>query len=434
MNFEEGLQAILEILKASNSYRVLSQAELLILKASWENIGYKQAIGDQYSYGYISGPVATNLWAYLSDAFGRKVKKNTLRSFIESQSTTSEQEKVGVTSFRGISATVGSERPPNVPNFYGRENDLRDLGNALEQNRCVALIGAAGIGKSALASIYVRNVTSKPQSDFQWAIWMSLHHGQSVGELLESRFKDDDFETLLQDRHSLLVIDCGSADLEEDQDFQALVHKFCVEIYKSSLLILSRDIVTTVKQLASTQRPATTIKLKGLADQDALSILQDQGIQEESDCYRLIESYRGNPQLLLLASERINRFCGGKLESFMLHKTSFASDYVRRVIREYGMNNLTPTEQKVIDVLIQSDQDTPRWIAFSELMTELSSGRGNASMSELIEILESWEGMSLIESDNNPDTGEATFNLPPATRKVLMRSNLNAFASQSQPA
>ncbi|KAI9129765.1 NB-ARC domain-containing protein [Acaryochloris sp. CCMEE 5410] len=452
MDFEQAKRIISELSLAKRGKRLNFTGEIA-LKAAWEDIPIAQAIqehpsGESTTQGYVASRIGPDLWKFLSQELGVEVKKKNLRLVFEKlenegmflaidrisvdkeDQPKSCQTKVSPTS----NITILGNLPPNVPRFYGRNDDFLKLAANLTQNRCVALVGAAGIGKSALASMYVQHITSKPQPDFQRVIWISLHHGQRVSELLESRFKDDDFETLLQDTRSLMVIDCGSTDLEEDQDFQALVHKFCVEIYKSSLLILSRNIVTTVKQLASIQRPATTIKLKGLADQDALRILQDQGIQGESDCYRLIESYRGNPQLLLLASERIKRFCGGKLESFMLHKTSFASDYVRRVIREYGMNKLTPTEQRVLDVLIQSDQDTPKWIAFSELMTELSSGRENASMSELIEILESWEGMSLIESNNNPDTGEATFILPPATRKVLMRRNLNAFASLSQPA
>lgn len=445
MDFEKAKSIISELSLAKRGKRLNFTGEIA-LKAAWEDIPIAQAIqdhpsGDSTTQGYVASRVGPDIWKLLSQEFGVEIKKKNLRLVFEqlehqgifaSDSPSSDkeaQQKVD----NSISNSVGHQ-PPNVPHFYGRDDDFLSLAANLAQNRCVALIGAAGIGKSALASMYVKHLTSKPQPDFQKITWMSLHHGQSVSELFESHLKDHELTTLIQESRCLFVIDCGPADLVEDQGFQALVHTFCVGKHKSSLLILSRNIVTTVKQLASIQRPATTIKLKGLADQDALSILQDQGIQEESDCYRLIESYRGNPQLLLLAAERINRFCGGKLESFMLHKTSFASDYVRRVIREYGMNKLTPAEQKVLDVLIQSNQDTPRWIAFSELMTELSSGRRNASMSELIEILESWEGMSLIESDNNPDTGEAIFNLPPATRKVLMRSNLNAFTSLSQPA
>ncbi|MGR3278633.1 ATP-binding protein [Acaryochloris marina NIES-2412] len=452
MEFEQAKSIISELSIAKRGKRLNFTGEIA-LKAAWEDIPIAQAIqehpsGDSTTQGYVASRIGPDLWKFLSQELGVEVKKKNLRLVFEKlenegmflatdrisvdreDQPKSCQTKVSLTS----NITILGNQPPNVPRFYGRNDDFLKLAANLTQNRCVALIGAAGIGKSALASMYVQHITSKPQPDFQCVIWISLHHGQSVSELLESRFKDDGFEPLLQDNRSLLVVDCGPADLEEDQDFQALVHKFCVEIYKSSLLILSRNIVTTVKQLASIQRPATTIKLKGLADQDALSILQDQGIQGESDCYKLIESYRGNPQLLLLASERINRFCGGKLESFMLHKTSFASDYVRRVIQEYKMEELTPVEKRVLDILLQSDRKSPRWIAFSEFMTELTSRSGTASMSELIEVLEAWEDMSLIESNEDPKTGEATFHLPPATRKVLLRDTLNVVESQSQSA
>lgn len=452
MDFEQAKQIISELSLAKRGKRLNFPGEIA-LKAAWEDIPIAQAIqehssGGSTTQGYVASRIGPDLWKFLSQELGVEVKKKNLRLVFETLENEGmflatdrtlldkeDQHKFCHTQVSSTSnTTILGDQPPNVPHCYGRNDDFLKLAANLTQNRCVALIGAAGIGKSALASMYVKHITSKPQPGFKYIIWISMHHGQTAGELLESYFSGDDFETLLQGNRSLLVIDCGPVDLEEDQDLKALVHKFCVERYESSLLIVSRNTVRTVQELARIQRSAITMKLNGLADQDALKILIDQGIQGESDCKKLITSYRGNPQLLLLAAERINRFCGGRLESFMLHKTSFASDYVRRVIQEYRLNELTPIEQRVLGILIQSDQETPKWIAFSELMTDLSSGTEKASMSELIEVLEKWEGMSLIESNHNPKTGEATFNLPPTTRKVLIRNNLNAIASPSRPA
>ncbi|BDM82806.1 ATP-binding protein [Acaryochloris marina] len=427
----------------------------IAIQAAWEGITIAQAIKDHplgasTSEGYVSCRVGPDLWKLLSQELGIEVKKKNLRLVFEeldqqgmfattTSDPTPEQEGTKKTSQQinnttSITTALG-HHPPKVPHFYGRDEDFLQLSTTLAQNRFVALIGAAGIGKSALASIYVQRMNSKPQPDFKKIIWMSLHHGQTVSGLMEFHLKECEFTALIQELSCLFVIDCGPVEFEEDKNFQAIAQQFCVGRHQSTLLILSRNTVRSVQQLARIQRPAATIKLSGLPDKDALRILKEQGIQGESDCKKLIKSYRGNPQLLLLAAERINRFCGGKLvESFMLHKTSFASDYVRRVIQEYRMQELTPTEQRILDILIQSDNDAPRWITFSELMMELSSGGGNASMSELIEVLEKWEGMSLIESDNDQNTGEATFMLPPTTRKVLMRNTLNSLVSFSQPA
>ncbi|MGR3277589.1 ATP-binding protein [Acaryochloris marina NIES-2412] len=448
MEFEEAKRIISELSIAKRGKRLNLTGEIAI-KAAWEDITIANAMKDHPSsssttQGYIASRVGPALWKFLSKEFGIEIKKKNLRLIFEQLEAeglfTNKKASFEKTNNRKISTQVDDLRSkrsiqgshlPDVPHFYGREDDLLNLTTAIFKNRCVALVGAAGIGKSALASIYVQRAASK---GFQNIIWMSLHPSQTIDELLAYYLDDGQLDTLLQESRCLLVIDCGSAELKEDSKFKSIVQKFCEDRHQSSLLILSRNIVTTVKQLTRTQRPATTIKLKGLADQDALKILNNQGIHEESDCYKLIESYRGNPQLLLLAAERINRFCGGRLEPFLLHKTSFASDYVRQVIREYKMNELTLTEQKILTILIQSGQETPKWTAFSDLMTHLSSGKESASMSELIEVLEKWEGMSLIESVKDPSTGEATFMLPPATRKVLMRSTLTTLSSLSQPA
>lgn len=451
MEFETAKKYISELSLIKRGKRLNIAGEIAI-KAAWEGITIAQAVkehplGESVSPRYISCKVAPDLWKLLSKELNEGVKKNNLRRVFETleqqgmfaasspipekKASQENRQQIVNSTFK---VTALGHQPPTVPHFYGRDDDFLRLATTLKQHRFVALIGAAGIGKSALASMYVQRMSAISQPDFQQTIWMSLHPGQTVSELVQSQLTDHEFAKLIHEHRSLLVIDCGPTELVEDGDFQVIAQKFCVERHQSSLLILSRNAVKTVQQLVRRQRPAATIKLTGLADPDALRILKDQGIQGNSDCKKLIESYRGNPQLLLLAAERINRFCGGKLESFMLHKTSFASDYVRRVIREYRMQRLTPTEQRVLDTLIQSDQDTPRWISFSELMTKLSSGTESASMSELIEILETWEGMSFIEAGKDTKTGEATFTLPPTTRKVLMRNNLNTLSSLSQPA
>ena len=450
MEFEKAKGYISELSQIKLGKR-LSIAGEIAIKAAWEGIAVAKAIEDHphsesISSGYVSCRVGPDLWKFLSTELGVEVKKKNLRLIFEQLDQqgmfATSNPPSGPEGQRDISQKVDNSissspalghQPPSVPHFYGRDDDFLALASTLTQNRFVALIGAAGIGKSALASMYVQRKNSQP--DFQEIIWMSLDYDQAVNDLIEGQLKGYDFTALIQEKRCLFVIDCGAAELNEDRSFQSIAKQFCVGRHQSSLLILSRNTVKTVQQLARTQRPATTIKLSGLADQDALKILKEQGIQGESDCKKLIKSYRGNPHLLLLAAERINRFCGGKLvESFMLHKTSFASDYVRRVIQGYRLQELTPTEKRILDILIQSDSDAPSWVTFSELMQEISSGGGNASMSELIEILENWEGMSLIESGEDPSTGEATFILPPATRKVLMRSTLATLSSLSQPA
>lgn len=451
MEFETAKKYISDLSLIKRGKRLNIAGEIAI-KAAWEGITIAQAVkdhplGESISPGYISCKVGPDLWKLLSQELNEGVKKNNLRRVFETleqqgmfaassplpekKASQENRQQIVNSTFK---VTALGHQPPTVPHFYGRDDDFLRLATTLKQHRFVALIGAAGIGKSALASMYVQRMSAMSQPDFQQTIWMSLNPGQTVSELVQSQLTDHEFARLIEEHRSLFVFDCGSAELVEDRNFQAIAQQFCVGRHQSSLLILSRNTVRTAQQLDRIQRPATTIKLSGLEDQDALQILKNQGIQGESNCRKLIESYRGNPQLLLLAAERINRFCGGKLESFMLHKTSFASDYVRRVIREYRLKKLTPTEQSVLDILIQSDQETSKWIPFSDMMTELSSVIENASMSELIEVLEKWEGMSLIESKHTPKTGEATFNLPPTTRKVLMRNTLNSLVSLSQPA
>src|SRR5262249_32299890 len=72
----------------------------------------------------------------------------------------------------------------DVPSFYGREPELATLAQWIVQERCrgVSGLGLGGIGKSALATLAMRQVAE----DFQVVLFRSLRDAPSCEALLEN--------------------------------------------------------------------------------------------------------------------------------------------------------------------------------------------------------------------------------------------------------
>jgi hypothetical protein len=74
--------------------------------------------------------------------------------------------------------------PLSEAHFYGRVEERSQLRQQIILERCrmIAVLGAAGIGKTAL----VKNLTLELDPRFECIIWRSLHHAPSLVETLTS--------------------------------------------------------------------------------------------------------------------------------------------------------------------------------------------------------------------------------------------------------
>lgn len=116
--------------------------------------------------------------------------------------------------------SVPLQRPPRPAYFVNREQELKELMAALQPSRVVTLCGSGGIGKSALASVAVRQLTSgdfPPEQFPDGVITYNFYNQPEVALALEHIARSYDIEPLptaksaaaraLAGRQALLVLD-----------------------------------------------------------------------------------------------------------------------------------------------------------------------------------------------------------------------------------
>ncbi len=83
MNFEEALKIINKAIY-ENEGRGLSDAEVVVLKGSWENMTYEQ-MAEIYPYtaNYLKGDMGPKFWKLLSEALGESVGKRNFKAALE---------------------------------------------------------------------------------------------------------------------------------------------------------------------------------------------------------------------------------------------------------------------------------------------------------------------------------------------------------------
>ena len=452
MDFGKALPLIQGVFGLEGGEISFNQAELLILKAAWDELTYAEvAHSTDYSAGYLKGPAANKVWSDVSKLFGQKIVKKKFRSFMEMKISQLPRDQLReLLSVDELPRILG-DHLPDVSQFYGRAVELGVLRSAVLDQQCISIVGAAGIGKSALVSKLLKEIAEEQQQrfDFDEILWKSMHYDPLVTELVADLQRilnvkkerkqpvEDDIQTEvsqlidhLRSKRCLIVLD-GVNSVHQDEQYKSLIRRICEEQHNSCLLLLSRTPIPIVNKLQALRRPALSLSLKGLEVNDAKEILHVQGISGESNWGEFIEGYQGNPELILLATERIKHFCGGDLERFIDYKTSFASDFIQEILDDHFLNDgqISDIEKQILALLANAPSDNA-WVLFSQLIKIFDQ---KISMAELMKSLEFLEGCSFIESRKDPKTQEICFTIPRSIKKYILQ-NPTGFKIESAQA
>jgi WD40 repeat protein len=235
VTFEQAVDVANGVLRGAIA-RVLTDLEVNLLRGAWDDLTYDQiADVSGYSANYLQRDVGPKFWKLLSEAFGQKLNKTTVRAVLTQRVQQQAQEpgSVGVfplgshiaplprpvatpavtpgvrypnsgsTRFetsqprRPIAPSVGTAiattsflsqtridlgEAIDVSIFYGRTAELKTLTDWVVSDRCrlVALLGMGGIGKSSLAA----KVAQQLQPEFEYVIWRSLRNAPPLEMLL----------------------------------------------------------------------------------------------------------------------------------------------------------------------------------------------------------------------------------------------------------
>ena len=301
-----------------------------------------------------------------------------------------------------------------VPNFYGRDRELRLLTQWLVEESCrvINIVGMGGIGKSALAVSEMSQVASQ----FEFVIWRSLRDAPTCETLLNDCLQaltlqafpqtpahlEQHIDLLLdylRNHRVLLVLDNLETLMDEGvnvgymrpgyEGYGRMLRQIAETNHQSCLLLTSREKVAELVSLEGSRTPVRTLRLTQL-DGDACErlLLEKDIIGSSTEKGDLIQAYAGNPLALKIVAQTIAELFGGEITPF-LDQGEVIFGGVRRLLNEQ-FTRLSRLEQDVIVWLaILREPST-----LNELRAVLVRPTKSAA---LLEAIESLSRRSLIE-------------------------------------
>lgn len=452
MNLEEVLTA-LDLLVFTKTGKHLKEVETAIFRGAWQGKTYEQIVEDgSYSLTYIKQAAGPRLWKLLTKVLGENVSKTNLRSLVEkrweliAQSLPSllKDSAVPLVEHQQQSAkTVPLKtsmrdwgEAPDVSIFYGRDRELELLEDWILSDRCrvIAIVGMAGIGKTALSVTCAQRV----EQNFEYVIWRSLHQAATEHfalELLELFPSSQDTEgklrtegaisqlvERLQQHRCLLLLEnvetiMRSGELagcyqQQHQDYRELIQKLATIPHQSCLVLTSREQLKEIALLAGETTPVRSLTLRGL-QQDAREILIAKNLSDEDRWDELIQLYRGNPLALKIVSNTIQELFGGRVETFLKQQTIIFGDLSDLLDEQF--ERLSGSEAEILYWLAIESQA----LSLSQLF---STPQFPLTVAEIMAVLESLLRRSLI--DKTIADGEVLFALqqPVVAQYIISRA------------
>lgn len=465
MNYEEALKEIDDLVFAKTGRR-LDQLEKIVLEAAWEDKDYSEiaSLDLPYSLDHLRSNVGRSLWLLLTGVLGsgEKVTKKRLREIVERRMATrvyysisgisqKVQVKTGDTSSR-----VLGEQPPNVSRFYGRVDELKELRGLIAKNRCVALVGTAGIGKSTLAAKLILEIEADPDSGFDCLCWKYIRSDFSphdlvtelIGLLASPSKQKPDLPPYTQGRISVLIdclksrrcllvldgVDAGRArstvsrgDAKKFQrhlEFRILFERLMEEEHQSCCVLTGRERLNGIDTLKNKRGPGSWLEVKGLNLEEAKQILRANNLKDEEEWEGLIKKYGAIPLALEIVSSEIQKNFNGRIGEFYKFTSLTANLFQGTLDEQFQATNfLGSLERQIIVYLAEALQEQtdllPQATFLSGLKAKIES---SVSTSELLEKIEFLRNLSLIERSENVSTGEVFFSLQPLLKRYVIRS------------
>lgn len=452
MNAKEAIQAIDDLVFAKQG-RWLEEPEKIVLRSAWLDLDYKDtAEKSPYDINLLQRRVAPKLWVLLTGILGNgeKVTKKRLRGIIEKQIALADKEPAKWNeAAAGLPILAGNL--PDISNFYGRTPELAMLKELIAQERCVAIIGAAGIGKSALVAKLVQ-VLRMGSYEFNGFIWKSISYSPLLTDLVADLLRilaSSEKEELdlpesiqarisklfdyLRSRRYLVILDSADSLLQGDRnsssnaygkeyaEYGTLFNRVIEEQHQSCLLLTSREPFIDFHRLQKKGQPVRTVKLEGLG-KEALEIFSFYGLSDEDKWGDLIQTYRGNPLSLKMLADKIQKIFGGSVEKFLNFKTVLMTDIFQDSLDKFfeEKGRLTILEKQIMFHLTEElNKESGNSIELSVLLKKFKDKQqSEVTTSEVLEAIEALYARSLIEQETN-DSKEVLLSLEPQVIKYV---------------
>ncbi|MBU7583817.1 MAG: NACHT domain-containing protein [Nostoc sp. TH1S01] len=464
VTFQEVLVTVNNLVFAQKN-RYLSDAEIIILKGTWDSQDFREIATEQtkYAANYLQRRVAPQLWNLLSEtiADGEPVYKRKVRNLLEQvtkkhHTQYSQDSAISSSDSKFVHSIKG--QLPQLPKFYGREEELSQLKILVNQHRCICLTGVPGVGKSTLSAKLLSELSLESPQKFDFLIWKSVTHTASVQDLVSNLveliqplepstilpdYTQAIITVLIKYLHShrcLLVLDgfeslFKTSNLEQRLEYRILMRRLLEEEHRSSLILTCRVLPDELDNLSKHTQAIKTFRVEGFSTDAAMQYLTDQGLTDEENCLDIIKTYYGNISELQMVVQRIKYFFAGSTEKFYQHKTTFISDEFQKMLNEAFSDLLDQFELYLMIFIAEKIASGIHSLSFSDLLMQVDYKKNTSiSTSSIIKALEKLERLSLIESIKDPNTMEISFTLQPVVRKYINKDPLgiiyksNAFS------
>ncbi|MBD2075887.1 hypothetical protein H6F86_18715 [Phormidium sp. FACHB-592] len=308
---------------------------------------------------------------------------------------TGKREAVDYTKIPGLLRTLGYDRgrngAPEVPVFYGRTKELKQLEQWLVRDRfrLIVLWGLTGIGKTALSVQLIEQL----HLQFDWTIWRSLETALPLTEFLsdlnqqlpnsnESHFATttDPMQCLLESLRThryLLILDGIEVILSQPallEQYGKLLKRLGESSLQSCVIITSQEKSKELQTIAGKNRLACCFKLEGLTLDDSKEIFREHDLLDEALWQDLIEKYRGNPFFLKQISLMIQDQFNGKVSDFLRLNTVVLGDFPDFLDQQF--DRLRDIEKAIMQYL--SSQTSP--LLFAGLFQAFEQQRSQSDL------------------------------------------------------
>ncbi|WNZ43766.1 NB-ARC domain-containing protein [Leptolyngbya boryana CZ1] len=387
---------LLDRLPFSKSFTDLQE---LIVCQSWEGKSYEDiAEGTGYDANYIRD-VGAQVWKVFSDGLNQRINKRNFQAVVRSYLQHEPLTPQPLISSQTVQSDWGTAIEPSC--FYGRTQELAWLHQSMN-SQIIVVLGMAGMGKTTLSVKFAQQIASQ----FEFAIWRSLHHAPPVktllldllqflsGQIVSPELAEceliQQLLACLQRSRCLILLDNVETILEDPQ-YRELLRRLGETRHQSCFILTSREMPGELELLEGVR----SLFLRGLSVTEAKALLHHKGEfrASEADWSTFIQYYAGNPLALKMAASGIAETFDSDISEFLsfIQKSQYGFEDLNDLL-DQQFDKLSNLEQEVLSVL--ATHQVP--ISFAELQGKLLCA---ISQQTLPNTLKSLKRRSMLENN-----------------------------------